>query len=116
MYIDFHTHCFPDKIANRAVEKLSFVSGGLHPYTDGSLSGLKASMKEGNVDISVVLSIATNAHQQQSVNDFAAQINEDEGIIAFGSVFPGSETWCEQLERLKDAGIKGIKLHPEYQD
>ena len=115
MYIDFHTHCFPDKIAEKAVEKLSFVSGGLHPYTNGTLSGLKESMNKGNVDISVVLSIATNAHQQRSVNDFAAQINEDEGIIAFGSVFPDAPDVLDELDRIKSMGLKGIKLHPDYQ-
>ena len=115
MLIDFHTHCFPDKIAEMAVEKLSFVSGGLIHHTDGSLSGLKKSMDEGNVDISVVLSIATNAHQQSSVNDFAAQINGSGGIIAFGSVFPDAEDALEELERIKALGLKGVKLHPDYQ-
>ena len=51
MLIDFHTHCFPDKIAVKAIEKLSDVSGGLKPYTDGTSEGLKKSMQQGNVDI-----------------------------------------------------------------
>ena len=90
MLIDFHTHCFPDKISQKAMEKLSFASGGLNPYTDGTVSGLRLLMEKSGVDKSVVLSIATNARQQKSVNDFAAQINS-ENIIAFGSVFPYSE-------------------------
>lgn len=36
MLIDFHTHCFPDKIAPKAIEKLSFTSSGLTHYTDGT--------------------------------------------------------------------------------
>ncbi len=115
MLIDFHTHCFPDKIAVRAIEKLSYASGGLQPYTDGSLSSLKSSMEKGKVDISVVLSIATNAHQQKSVNDFAASINNEKDIFAFGSVFPYSEDVMAELERIKELGLKGIKLHPDYQ-
>lgn len=115
MIIDFHTHCFPDKIAKMAVEKLSFASGGLIPYTDGTLKGLKESMKESRTDISVVLSIATNATQQKKVNDFAAQINEESGIIAFGSVFPDAEDAFYELERIKALGLKGVKLHPDYQ-
>ena len=54
MLIDFHTHCFPDKIAKEAIEKLSSVSGGLLNYTDGTSQGLKSSMKEHKVDYSVV--------------------------------------------------------------
>ena len=72
-------------------------------------------MKNGGVDVSVVLNIATNAHQQKNVNDFALSINNNKDIIAFGSVFPFSEDVFEELERIKDAGLKGVKLHPDYQ-
>ena len=88
MLIDFHTHAFPEKIAHMAIEKLSFSSGGLQPFTDGTVEGLKASMKEGGVDKSVVLNIATNARQQKSVNNFAASINNGDDIISYASVFP----------------------------
>lgn len=115
MLIDFHTHCFPEKIAERAVEKLSFVSGGLEYHTNGTLDGLKASMQKGGVDVSVILSIATNAHQQKSVNDFAASVNNEHDIFAFGSVFPDAPDALEELERIKALGLKGVKLHPDYQ-
>ncbi len=115
MLIDFHTHAFPDKIAERAITSLSHASGGLSPCTDGTVAGLKASMKAGGVDVSVMLSIATNAHQQASVNDFAAKANKEDGIVAFGSVYPESEDVYEELERIKDMGLLGVKLHPEYQ-
>ncbi len=115
MLIDFHTHCFPDKIAQKAIEKLSFCSGGLQPYTDGTVSGLKASMKKHNVSASVVLNIATNAHQQKSVNDFAASINDNKNIFAFGSVFPFADDALLEIERIKELGLKGVKLHPDYQ-
>jgi len=115
MLIDFHTHCFPGKIAQKAVEKLSFASGGLKNHTDGTTEGLQKLMKESGVDKAVVLNIATNAHQQKSVNDFAAAINESEDIISFGSVFPDSEDVLYELERIKALGLKGVKLHPDYQ-
>lgn len=114
MLIDFHTHCFPDKIAAKAIEKLSYISGGLEPYTDGTVNGLNESMKKGGVSKSVVLNIATNAHQQRNVNDFAASINS-ENIISFGSVFHESPDVLDELERIKAMGLKGVKLHPDYQ-
>ena len=40
MIIDFHTHAFPEKIAGRAIEKLSFTSGGLIPQTDGTIDSI----------------------------------------------------------------------------
>ncbi len=72
-------------------------------------------MNEHQVDVSVVLNIATNAHQQHSVNDFAAQINNGKTIISFGSVYPHSPDVLEELDRIKDLGLKGVKLHPDYQ-
>ncbi len=115
MLIDFHTHAFPDKIGPRAVGKLSYDCGGLAPQTDGTIASLKAEMAKDGVDISVVQSIATNPHQMPKVNDFAIAINADPAIVAFGSVHPEAPDALEELERIADAGLKGIKLHPEYQ-
>lgn len=115
MLIDFHTHAFPPQIAQAAIEKLSFVSGGLTPYTDGTVEGLKTSMQNGNVDASVVLNIATNEHQQTAVNNFAASINDNKTIFSFGSVFPFSKEAFSELERINSLGLKGVKLHPDYQ-
>lgn len=115
MLIDFHTHCFPDKIAEKAIEKLSFLSGGLKYYTDGTVSGLKKKMDDNNVDLSVVLNIATNETQQKNVNIFAKEIDSNDNLIAFGSVFPFAEDAQEQLEHIKSLGLKGVKLHPDYQ-
>ena len=71
-------------------------------------------IKDG-VDISVVMYIATNADQMRKVNDFAASINNKKDIFAFGSVFPFAPDAIEELERIKNLGLPGIKLHPEYQ-
>ncbi len=113
--IDFHTHCFPDKIAKKAIDTLSRSAGGLKYHTDGTIDGLKQSMKQEGVTSSVVLNIATNEKQQANVNDFAAGINNEKDIFAFGSVYPLGETAIEELERIKALGLKGVKLHPEYQ-
>ncbi len=115
MLIDFHTHCFPDAIAQRAVNGLSHTAGGLKPQTDGTVSGLRQNMARDGVDISVVMNIATNAHQQSKVNDFAAAINNRQDIFAFGSVYPWSEDALEELERIHALGLPGVKLHPDYQ-
>jgi len=115
MLIDFHTHAFPEKIAGRAVGSLSHGSGGMVPQTDGTIDRLKAEMSRDGVDLSVVLSIATNPKQQHNVNDFAIAINQDDRIIAFGSVHPDAPDALEELERIKGAGLKGVKFHPEYQ-
>lgn len=120
MLIDFHTHCFPDKIAKRAISVLEGnvikMQGRNYPArTDGSLGELLKTMKEDGVDFSVVLPIATTPSQSGSINRFAKEINGKNGIISFGSVHPLQEDWEEVLEQIKDDGLLGIKLHPEYQ-
>ncbi len=116
MLIDFHTHCFPEKIACRAIEKLSFASGGLINYTDGTASSLKKAMKKSGVSTSVVLNIATNPHQMKSVNDFAAGINDKKTLFAFGSVHPDAPDALSELDRIREMGLSGVKFHPEYQE
>ncbi len=114
MIIDFHTHAFPPKIAGKAMEKLSFSAGGLLPQRDCTVYDLKRLMQKDGVDKSVTLAIATNESQQQAVNDYIKSQECDE-IIPFGSVFPWADSAFDELERIKEMGMKGIKLHPEYQ-
>jgi predicted TIM-barrel fold metal-dependent hydrolase len=115
MLIDFHTHAFPEKIAARAVASLSRASGGLEPQTDGTLRSLKEEMAKDGVDLAVVQSIATNPAQMSKVNNFAMEMDRDPLIVAFGSVHPDAPDALEELERIKAAGLKGVKFHPEYQ-
>ena len=114
MIIDFHTHCFPSKIADRAISTLSANSGGLIPQTDGTVESLKNHMKDCGVDISCVMNIATNPHQMKSVNNFAKEIDGG-NIVSFGSVHPDAPDWEEELERIKSMGLRGVKFHPDYQ-
>lgn len=122
MLIDFHTHAFPDKIAERAISSLEqnlIEHAGDEKYAHanyrGTVNELRQSMKENGVDISVVLPIATTVTQSDSINRFAAEINGHDGIISFGSLHPGQENPEKELIKIKELGLKGIKLHPEYQ-
>lgn len=115
MVIDFHTHAFPDKIASRVIDHLSAVAGGLAPNHCGTVESLKKKSLSGGADRAVLLNIATNPKQEYNVNSFAISLVGDDVIIPFGSINPDSENIDSELRRLKAAGIKGIKLHPDYQ-
>ncbi len=116
MIIDFHSHAFPERIAQKALAELSHRSGGMIPFSNGTVESLVSYAKKSGVDYCVVLNIATNANQQKNVNDFAISQLSMEGVIPFGSVFPDAPDALDELERIADAGIKGIKLHPDYQN
>ncbi|HKL98568.1 MAG TPA: amidohydrolase family protein, partial [Mobilitalea sp.] len=114
MIIDFHAHIFPDRIAKKTIEFLE-TKGHIKAFTDGTLEGLKRSMKENNIDRSVVLPVVTRPEQFESVNTYAAEITGREGIISFGGIHPDTEDYKDKLLRIKELGLIGIKLHPDYQ-
>lgn len=114
MIIDFHVHCFDDEIAGKAIAALS-AAGNIPPRTDGTLAGIRRSMKKAGVDKSVIMNIATKPRQVVRINRWAMSISSDD-IIPFGTVHPGFEDWENELETIHGAGLKGIKLHPDYQE
>lgn len=122
MIIDFHTHIFPDAIAPKALSKLTYAirTGGYDfepdaPYTLATADSLAASSAAAGIDISVVMPIATSPHPSQTINSFAAAVNKRRGLRSFGSVHPQNPDALTELERICALGLKGIKLHPEYQ-
>lgn len=115
MIIDFHTHIFPDSIAEKTISKLASMIDE-KPYSDGTLEGLKKSMKQAGVDYSVILPVVTRPQQFESVNDFAASITGKDGIISFGGVHPKAEDYKDEINKIIELGLKGIKLHPDFQD
>lgn len=115
MVIDFHTHIFPERIAERTIEALE-AGGNTKAYTKGTLEALKGSMRENDVTISIVLPVVTKPAQFDTVNAFAADITEKDGIISFGGIHPQDEDYRDKLNKIKELGLKGIKLHPDYQE
>ena len=115
MIFDIHTHAFPEKIANKAISGLSFKAGGLLPQFDGTFGGLCDFMKNEDVCGFAIQNIATNPSQMKKVNDFAALCKRD-NVFPFGSVHPDAPDAIDELYRIKELGLKGIKLHPDYQN
>lgn len=120
MLIDFHTHIFPDRIAEKTLEVLK--AGSLKyehkeatSYYDGTKDGLLSLMARSGVDISVALPIATKPTQTDSINTFTSSVT-DEKIISFATLHPQNEDTDKILENIKNAGFIGIKLHPEFQE
>ncbi len=120
MFIDIHSHIFPDKVAVKAIPKLAGVIKR-EPSMDGTYTGLQKSMEDGGVDISVVLPTVTNPHQFDSVIRFADQINEEFykhpnwGIISLAGIHPDNDNYAEKLKQIKSMGFSGVKIHPDYQ-
>lgn len=120
MLIDFHTHVFPEKIANSAISSLEQKANN-KAFTDGTCEGLLKNMINGGCDISVTLPVLTNPLKFDSVNSYALSINEkysDSGrkLISFGGIHPKCDNLHDKMKWLKDNGFLGVKLHPDYQN
>ncbi len=118
MIIDFHTHIFPDKIAQATVSALAR-NASIEPHSDGTMAGLLSQMGEAGVDISVNLPVLTRPRQYDSVKAFGKELNEKSytgaRIISFAGIHPDMEDASERLKEIKNEGFLGIKIHPDYQ-
>lgn len=118
MIIDFHTHTFPDAISEKVLAKLSRLSHTKY-FTDGSVRGLTVSMKKASVDYSVNLPVMTSAEQVEKVNSALIAQKEtlmEQGILTFGGMHPEYENFKNELIRLRQHHVPGIKIHPAYQN
>ncbi len=114
--IDFHCHVFPEKIAEKATE---FVGKyyNLEMHGGGIAETLISTAKDINVKGFLIHSSATKPQQVENVNDFIAEYaRKNEIFIGFGTIhkdFPDIE---KELKRVKELGLKGLKLHPDFQN
>ena len=124
MIIDVHTHTFPDAMAARVLQKLTDKCRvPVTPVADGTVNGLLDQMRADSVDYAVICPIATKpSHFEAILNDALAIRDGACGesaahhLIPFASVHPADDTRFTHLRRLAEAGIRGIKLHPYYQE
>ena len=91
------------------------------PFSDGTADGLLAEMARAGTDISVTLPVLTSPSQFDSVNRYAAEINqrfsnESRRLISFGGIHPACEDIEEKMLQLRKSGFLGVKIHPDYQE
>lgn len=118
MIIDFHVHTFPAEISEKVLMKLSKASHTKY-FTNGSRQNLLSSMNDASVTYSVNLPVMTRVDQVEKINHTLISEREklfEQGIITFGGMHPDYMDYKAELKRLKENGIKGIKIHPAYQN
>ena len=116
MIIDSHAHIYPDKISQAAVKSISEFYEIEMPY-DGRIETLIKSGDEAGIDKFLVHSVATTPTQVASINNFIINsVNENsDRLIGFMALHPDMENIEEEVERAISAGLKGVKLHPDFQ-
>ena len=117
--IDFHTHIFPDKIAEKTIAFL-MEKGGIPSYSNGTLAGLEKEFDDGQVCVGVALPVLTNPQSFDSILRFTQSINEGyfsgkHNVLSFAGIHPDCEDVEEKMAHIKACGFKGVKIHPDYQ-
>ena len=113
--IDIHTHAFPDAVAERAMAHLCGQTDQVTACLDGRLSSLLSSMDAAGVEKSVICSIATKPGQFEPILEWSQSIASDR-IVPLASIHPFDPQAVEHVRQIAEAGLKGIKMHPYYQD
>ncbi|HEX3029805.1 MAG TPA: amidohydrolase family protein [Clostridia bacterium] len=114
--IDFHAHVFPEKVADKAVA----ATGRYYGITmdgKGTIDDLLEKGTQIGVSRYIIHSTATTPVQVKSVNDFIAKAQKDNrSFIGFGTLHPQIDDIESEVDRIISIGLKGIKLHPDFQE
>jgi hypothetical protein len=111
--IDFHTHAFSEKIADSAIEQLEN-HYQFEISNSGTVDNLIEKVEEADLHKAVVHNAAVVPEQVKVVNDCLLAI-ENEKLVTFGTIHPDLDNCEDELERIKSSGVKGLKLHPDFQ-
>jgi len=112
MVIDFHAHCYPDKMA----AKVTAASLSRVPvYSDGTRAGLEASMRRAGIDLAVSLTVVNAPGNSANINAWA-QMENRPPLVMTGGLHPDEPDPFATVDAVAAAGLPGIKVHPEYQD
>ena len=116
--IDAHAHVFPDKVASKASESIGRFYDMPMAY-DGRADTLLQLLKVGGIERCVIFSTATRPDQVSAINTFIAETAAAfPSFIGLGTLHPGMSPGNIRSEarRIADLGLKGIKLHPDFQE
>jgi len=113
--VDFHAHAFPDDLAERAISAIAEQAPSAEAALDGKVSSLLRSMDAAGIEKTVVASIATKPKQFPAILKWSREI-ASERIVPFPSVHPADPEAVERVKAIREAGLRGIKLHPYYQE
>ncbi|MBQ7971755.1 MAG: amidohydrolase [Clostridia bacterium] len=114
--IDFHTHIYPDAIADKATAAIrkfyEFGEGGFH----GSAQVLLERGKAGGIAEFAVLPVALHPDQVRKINEnIIHEASAHQEFHGFGTVHAAMDGLMEEAEFIFRAGLHGIKLHPDTQ-
>jgi Predicted metal-dependent hydrolase of the TIM-barrel fold len=116
MVIDFHAHIYPEKVAEKAVRATRDFYSIETQCESAAVEALIEKGRAGGIDRFVVFSAAQSPAQVHSINDFIAHSSGNNPMLTgFGTLHKDMDNPAAEIARIKELGLKGIKLHPDMQ-
>ena len=113
--IDAHAHIFPAKIAEKATVNIGHFYDLPMSYI-GSSETLLENGARINVTRFLVCTTATRPAQVEHINTFIdEECRKHEQFYGFATMHPDYEHIEQELDRVLELGLHGIKLHPDFQ-
>jgi len=113
MIIDAHTHIFPDKQAAAVLNKTAKLFN-IPTFGTATANDLLRTMDANEVDMSVIHMVAPLPTQVEPTNTWLINLNQNR-FIKFGTLHPAQTNFHDEILRLSDHGIQGIKFQPDIQ-
>ena len=115
MIIDSHVHIYPDAIALKAAASIGQFYE-IPMQLDGTVHTLLEADRKAGIDRQLVHSVAVTPERVESVNRFIVTSCRDyPQFIGFATMHPDHPQIEKVLTEARDAGLRGVKLHPDFQ-
>ncbi len=113
MIIDAHTHIFPDQQAAAVLKKTAQLFN-VPTFGAATADDLLRTMDACGISRAVIHMVAPLPSQVSPTNTWLINLRQTR-FIKFGTIHPSQSNFKDEIIRLRDNGIQGIKFQPDIQ-
>jgi len=113
MIIDAHTHIFPDEQAAAVLNKTARLFN-VPTFGAATADDLLRKMDANKISRAVIHMVAPLPSQVEPTNTWLIKLKQNR-FIKFGTIHPAQPDFQDEIARLQDHGIQGIKFQPDIQ-
>lgn len=115
-FIDTHAHIYPDAIAARAARSIGEFYQ-LDIEASGRLDTLLQRGQQAGIVKHLVHSVGVTPDRVARINDYlmSTAATYPDRLIGFGTLHPEMDDVRAEAERIRAGGLRGVKLHPDFQ-
>ena len=115
-FIDTHAHIYPDAIAARAARSIGEFYH-LDIEASGRLDMLLQRGQQAGIVKHLVHSVGVTPDRVARINDYlmSAAAAYPDRLVGFGTLHPEMADVRAEAERIRAGGLRGVKLHPDFQ-